>query len=381
MSSSTDALADPRAYSPASDAPADVRQLFALAEAALAASTGDRVDALNAQIHSALRARLDSAPASVTSLLNDAPSADVARHLWRQVEAAARASPPAEADGISAVIFAIPIVVVAALDREDASVRLTGTLAAPEALAAILREHRALAGIQNFALADALVAADAIDIAHWREMQASAALRRWSPPPAPIEVATRHEGVHLRFVVGVAMARAGVALAADARVGAWGVPFTRELGRQIALPGVSVLALPRVPLAPFAALRIGQTAQREIAAQVFVSNAIRKLRAEAGEPIAVLSAHRLHDGADGGELRLSLSSPLSPRDAEGFRCPLYPQDRVDEVETMLADLVRDCRVADLRVRAGVHPDRDPVTGAPLMFKAEHADAAGAIRLH
>jgi hypothetical protein len=36
---------------------------------------------------------------------------------------------------------------------------------------------------------------------------------------------------------------------------------------------------------------------------------------------------------------------------------------------MLMDLLRDCRVADVRVLPGVHADRDPVTGGPLLFKA------------
>jgi hypothetical protein len=37
---------------------------------------------------------------------------------------------------------------------------------------------------------------------------------------------------------------------------------------------------------------------------------------------------------------------------------------------MLVTLLRDCRITDVRVLPGVHGDRDPVTGLPLLFKAD-----------
>jgi hypothetical protein len=69
-------------------------------------------------------------------------------------------------------------------------------------------------------------------------------------------------------------------------------------------------------------------------------------------------------------LRLSLSSPFAPRAAQGFRCAIQPMERVVDVATMLIDLLRDCRVADVRVVPGVHADRDALTGGPLLFKPE-----------
>ena len=94
------------------------------------------------------------------------------------------------------------------------------------------------------------------------------------------------------------------------------------------------------------------------------------MRGGAGEPSAVISAHRVPDAAAGGELRLSLSSPFAPRDAEGFRCPLYAADRTADVVQMLTTLLADCRVADVRVLPGVHADRDAATGVPLLFRAD-----------
>ena len=159
-------------------------------------------------------------------------------------------------------------------------------------------------------------------------------------------------------------------LCADAAVGKWGLPFTKALSNQIGTTKMSVLALPRAPMHLLPAVQQGRAAQREVGAQLFVSNAIRRMRAAVGEPTAVISAHRAADASGGGELRLSLSSPFEERNAEGFRCPLYPLDRAGDVATMLTLLLRDCRVTDVRVIGGVHADRDPATGMLLLFRPD-----------
>jgi hypothetical protein len=170
--------------------------------------------------------------------------------------------------------------------------------------------------------------------------------------------------------MGSALAARGVELFAPADIGKWGIPFTKELSRQLASSQTSVLALALAPQRPLPALQAGRVAKREVGAQLFASNAIRKLRASVGEPTAVISAHRAPDAPGGGELRLSLSSPFAPRDAEGFRCPLHPLERVGDVASMLGKLMADCRVTDLRVVSGVHADRDPTTGLRLLFKPD-----------
>ena len=114
----------------------------------------------------------------------------------------------------------------------------------------------------------------------------------------------------------------------------------------------------------------GRAAQREVALQLFASNALRRLRASFGEPTAVVSAHEAPDAPGGGELRVSLSSPFSPRDAEGFRFPLEPQERTPDALASIVDLLRDCRVADVRAVAAIQPDRDPATGLLRFCKAE-----------
>jgi hypothetical protein len=51
--------------------------------------------------------------------------------------------------------------------------------------------------------------------------------------PAPVEYGTGRESVHLRFLVGVALAKPGVDLTVDTAVGKWGVPLVREMVAQL----------------------------------------------------------------------------------------------------------------------------------------------------
>ena len=187
--------------------------------------------------------------------------------------------------------------------------------------------------------------------------------------------------MHLRFLVGTAIAKPGVDLVVESDVGAWGAALTRELGVQLGAGMVSVLALPRAPRRLLPAVAQGRAAQREVSAQIFASNAIRRFRGAVGEPTAVISAHRTLDAPTGGELRLSLSSPFDPRGAEGFRCPLFPLDRVGDAANMLIDLMRDCRVTDVRTLAGIHADRVEGTGLPLLFKPDTIPASLGTTVH
>ena len=101
----------------------------------------------------------------------------------------------------------------------------------------------------------------------------------------------RDAGVHLRFIVGAAVAASAVNLVADDNVGRWGLPLTRLLGRALAHESVTLLILPQAPKRLAVALQRGRAAQREVSAQLFASNAIRNFRASVGEPVAVISAH------------------------------------------------------------------------------------------
>jgi len=371
-------LADPRRFPDVRDAaPADA-MLHALAAESLTAESRQRADALDDELRCELKKRLGADGAALAALFASAPSVAVTRHLWRQLDAAWRAGPFTRHTGLALSLFALPIVIVTGIERADADIAHPGVLADARGLATILEQHRALGGSRTIALANVLVAAEAIDLSRlpelfaWEELPAAFGtdVKPHALMPSPLVVPVGHEGVHLRFLVGSVLASPGTDLLTDAEVGAWGVPFAKALSRELAVGGASALALPRAPQRPLPAMRAGRAAQREVGAQVFASNAIRRLRASVGEPSAVISAHRTADAPGGGELRLSLSSPFAPRDAEGFRCPLDPLDRVGDVAAMLGDLMADCRVTDVRVAAGVHPDRDPATGLTLLFKPD-----------
>ena len=378
------ALPDPRRFSPLDDLPPDLAAICRTAAAALAAPTRQDADRYDASLRERLKAALDGDGRTLEALVAGAPSADVARHLLRQLDLAWREAEAA--GGVTAHLFALPVIVITGLEAASGEGTLPGVLDDAPALAAILAAHGALAGNRSFALANVLTAAGAIDLA------ALPALRAWQRlpdalvsgasvpvralPPAPLAFAAGREAVHLRFIPGTALARGGAELTEDATVGTWGLPFTQALSRQLGGDRVSVLALPRAPARLLPAVQAGRAAQREVSAQLFASNAIRRLRASAGEPSAVISAHRAADAPGGGELRLSLSSPFEPRDAEGFRCPLYALDRVGDVFAMLTSLLADCRVTDVRVVGGVHADRVADTGLPLLFKPGTLPADG-----
>jgi hypothetical protein len=367
------AIPDPRIWPPAAAAPAHAAAMHALARASLGGGTGRESDLHDAEIVAEFGALIRSGNGDALSqVLASSPSAAIYRHLWRRL---AEAESAAGDDAMAVTLFAVPVTLVAGLDGDRAAqATLPCVLDDVVALAAIMREHGALAGNQTFALAPALVAADAIDVARLPALLTGGfggvTFEARELVPAPIELTGADARVFLRFVVGVAVASRGIDLLRDHGVGGWEMPFARALDRMLAEPGVTLLALPHAPQRLVSAAQNGRTAQRDVSAQLFASNAIRKLRAAVGEPGAVISAHHTGDAATGGELRLSLSSAFDAREAEGFRCPLYPADHAGDVADMLVTLMRDCRVTDVHVLSGIYGDRDAATGLPLLFKAD-----------
>ena len=385
------AIADPRTFPDTATAPVSARSLYALAEACLAAETGQRRDVVARELHDALAACLVGDGEALATTLAGAPSVAVTRQLWRALDIAWRDAAAPNGVNLAVTVFALPLVIVTGREGEGDDGALPGFLDDTTKLAAILRDEGALAGNRTFVLSNALVAADTIDVARLPEVFAwcrlpdalapGAALPQRVLLPAPLAYLAGRESVHLRFLVGTAIARPGVDLLVESGVGKWGVALTQELGAQLGAGRVSVLALPRAPRRLLPAVALGRNAQREVSAQIFASNAIRRFRGAVGEPTAVISAHRTPAAPAGGELRLSLSSPFEPRAAEGFRCPLYPLDSVGDVLTMLIDLLRDCRVTDIRALAGIHADRVDGTGLPLLFKPDTIPASIQVMVH
>src|SRR5262249_52027510 len=149
----------------------------------------------------------------------------------------------------------------------------------PARLAGILLEHGALGGSQSFVLASPLVGAEALDFPRlpelfaWQKLPGTLDTGERAPPhelsASPIEPRARGESVRLRFIVGSMVARADADVFAKPEVGPWGIPLTKALSAELALPGISVLVLPRAPQRPLQAVAAGRAAQREVGAQLF----------------------------------------------------------------------------------------------------------------
>ncbi len=191
------AIADPRVFPGVDAAPAEAANLYRLAEASLGAQTAPAADAADRALRAALEARLAGDGAFLAALVGEAPSVAVARHLWRLLEALCRPEAVPEA-ALAVTVFAIPVVVVAGLEGATARETLPGILPDPGALGALLAAHGALGGNRSFGLANALVAADAIDIARipearaWQQLPATPVdLQAAGPVRAPPALAPR----------------------------------------------------------------------------------------------------------------------------------------------------------------------------------------------
>jgi hypothetical protein len=373
---SREELPDPRVWPAAHEASPAAAALHRIVGDAIDASTRQEAERLDASARTIVARWLETRSGELAAAFDSAPSLQVARHLHRllgEVEAA----DPQTAPPLRAMLCAVPVIVVAGLEARTGDITVPAVLSDIGTVETSLREANAFAGARTFAFSPALTGAAAIDVPALPSLLARGAIRDahdapLAPPldvaPSPIRVTGGTEGVHLRFLLGAVLTARGADPLADPALERWGTAVAKALSRDLRAPGVTLLALPRPHARLVPALAHGRAAQREVAAQIFASNALRKFRASVGEPVAVISAHRADDAPGGGELRLSLSSPFAPRDAEGFRCQLYPYESVRDVATMLDEMLRDCRVADVRVRPGVHPDVDPQTGMRVLFK-------------
>ncbi len=264
-------------------------------------------------------------------------------------------------------VFAMPIVIVAA---NASPIQIPGALPNIAEFIEVMKANGALRGNQTFTMSNALASTNAFSLeklpstlAWWQlEKQSQIAVEK-----ASMQLPANQESVFLRFLVGTALAGPGVDLLNEKDTGKWGMPLTQAFSKQLGGGSMSLLALPRPPRTPLAALFQGRAAQREVSLQLFATNAIRKFRSSVGEPEAVISAHRT---TDGGEVRLSLSNALDEKGAEGFRAALFPTDRAQDIVTAMQDLLRECNVENVTVLADVFPDHDPETNLPWFFRAD-----------
>ena len=376
-------LPDPRVFPIYGDA--QPNPLIGLALASLAAELGVIQEKRDTELRERLAASLISADLSeIADALTRAPSHAVLRHITRALVGAHVDAGRARGDvALPSTVFAMPVVIVAA---NSGPVNVPGALPNIDEITALMKANGALRGNENFVLSNAFAPASAFTLE-----KLPVTLDWWSAASgapiviekASLPVPANQESVFLRFLVGTALAGPGVDLLTANDTGKWGMPFTQAIARQLGGGTLSLLAMPRPPRSPLAALMHGRAAQREVSLQLFATNAIRKFRSSVGEPEAVISAHRT---ADGGEVRLSLSNPFDEKGAEGFRAELQATDRAQDVAVLMSDLLRECNVASVTVLADVFPDLDSESKLPMLFRADALHAAadkalGAMHLH
>jgi hypothetical protein len=338
---------------------------------ATVASLPADLPALTARVETALVANDD---ASVVALFDSCKSAAD----WRRVHAAvvrAVHSPDAATGAVLAHVFAFPVVIVAGSARPAAVPGVLGNVAA---LAAMLEARGATGTARNMGLSAGLADCEALD------RLSPSVIRRWTLgagdgvrdiAPAPIRLGAASEQASARFLVGAALTPWGAPTLAEtaSNIGSWGMEMTRLLGEQLGTKDIRVLALPRPPRPLLDAAHVGRFAELEVGLHLFVSNTARRIRMATGDPIAILSAHRL-DRSAAGEIRLGLHSPFDDALAEGFSWPLHPLDDLDEIERRMVALMRDVRIGDVRLGRRVQPDLRETGGRLLPRPAETLDA-------
>ena len=341
-----------------------------------------------AKLRAALAALLGGTGSELAGVLAGAPSVSVARHVWRALDAVWREATRAAASALEVTVFALPLSIVVGNEGASEGGSLSGVVEDADRLAAVLRDHGALSGNTTFALSNALVAAEAIDIARLPAMLAwcrlpeahvaGAALPPRALPPAPMEFAPariRAPAVHYRCRDcanrggphgGRRHGKVGHSVRARARRADCDGQASR-CSRCRALRGACCRRSRK------AASRNGTWRRRSSRATPFASSAARSA---SRAPSSARIARPTRRGAG----------------SSGFRCPRRSTRRQPKASAARSirsiarttsspcssELLRDCRVTDIRTLAGVHADRADGASAPLMFKPESIARRGEV---
>ncbi len=345
-------LAHPRRYAISSNHPAVKLAEQSLASAA-ALQPEVRQTPLVAYFRDVLERKTDQA---IPQVLAEATSPAVYRCLVQALDAALRPAPAGDAD-VRLQLFALPVLIVTG---GAAGMVVPAVLPDVSRVRQVLEESGVLGRVRNFGLGNALCSLGALesvpfqqiyDLAQAIPVGAEATL---DLPPAEIRAGSADEEVHLRYLVGAALTPADAPsfLETGSAIATWGLPLTRELAEQMRVPGASVLPIPRPPATLLAARASGFIAREDLALQAFVSRALRRSRAEVGEPDTTLAA--LESGAIG--VRFAL--PFVENRVDVHRRLLHPSEELDEVERGILGLLEECRVAPVQVLEQLVPDAD-----------------------
>ena len=188
-------LPDPRVWPSRRAAQDAAARLNTAAIRAIDAATGHEAALRDAEATRLLEAIVAAADGpKLADAFAAASSPAVARYLWRLLSTIERGHPE---HVLHATLFALPVILVSALEAHEGEITLSGVLPDARALEALLRDEREFGGARTLALSTTLIDAAAIDLARLPGFIAHRALDetqrkdRLSPldfEPAPIEV-------------------------------------------------------------------------------------------------------------------------------------------------------------------------------------------------
>ncbi|HEX7811548.1 MAG TPA: hypothetical protein VF460_06535 [Burkholderiales bacterium] len=338
---------DPRTFAEEGD-----NRLVALAERAAnrvsALQQGDATKTLLAAVERALASGADG---EIRRALIEATSAPCLAALYRAIGAALE--PPQDAP-LAVRLFAVPLVIVTG---GKASGRIPGVVPDTAVLRKLFDVHGALGRAKNFGLGTALVTAESISgfspglLYRLSRAGSQPEAAQLDFAPVDIPLTSAEEQAHLRFLAGAVVTprNAPDFTETAGNIGAWGMPFTRELAGQLGQPGLSLLPIPRPPMNFHRALQAGRFAWREIGFQLFLSGALRTFRSRIGDPEVTVAS--IADGS----VRVRLESRLDETPKAEFSWPLEPEDDLAAVSGSIFGLLEECRLDNVRIAETVLP--------------------------
>lgn len=293
----------------------------------------------------------------IDALLAAAPTQPVYARLWRSLCTAVE-KPARGEEGVGARVFAMPWIIVCGA---SAAATVPCVLPAVDEVTKVLEANGVFGASRNLGLGNVLCSMATLealrpsDVLQWSQTPGTRDVA-----PHPIHVARGLEEVHVRFLLGAAIAPAHLPdiVETGANIGQWGTAALRVMTTQLATANVQVLPLPRPPAGLYTAAYAGRTAGVEAAFNLFMSNGVRRFRMAVGDPSVTVSSHA------GGELRVTLWTPFDDGLVEGFRWPLHPVDDLDALAHTITSMIAECRLPDPAILEGIRPDHS-TTGALL----------------
>jgi hypothetical protein len=348
-------LPDPR---PARQLPADHPLAAAVGALTDAAWAGERTRGHGLLLGALRRLLARGDDATITSALEHAPPGAVSRGLVEMLDSAINGIGDDQGATLLTRVFLLPVLFVTG---GKAPARVAGVVPDVAAVTDLLKQAGALGPVESFGLSNALglhEAAGSVSPSTLygvvRSLDAATASALLAP--ADLVIDSADEQVHLRYLAGASLTAADMPtfLERAGQVGRWGMALSQEFGRQLGEEGLSLLPLARAPRPWFTALEEGRFARAELAFNLFATSAIRRIRAETGDPEAEITAR------DDGTVRVDLTSPFDPMLRHAHAWKLAPGDDLARVELSIRDLLRDCRVEKVTVQPDVRA-AEPLT--------------------